>query len=349
MKTSRLRFSILALLLFAFAGCGPPSAAGPYIWIDVPEDGLSYPDLQPVIVQGHAAGSTGVSRVELSIDGQTWTTIDNPTPENGLAAFQAEWLPEEPGTYLISALAYGADGASGPQDQTRISIGLGTPTPVSTATPTITPTPENSITPTLTDTPTPTPTATDPPPVSVKFWADPEAVEAGNCTELRWQVENARKVIFGGKERPEDGTYRVCLCSSETYTLTVIDQDGKESKYRVYIDVSGTCADTEPPPAPDQVVPADGLSIGCTASQTLAWEPVSDPSGISEYQVQAQRHSGDSIWHEVSGSVFSGIADKQYSLTVECGWTYRWRVRAVDGEGNVGPWSSWWDFVIVLE
>jgi hypothetical protein len=50
----------------------------------------------------------------------------------------------------------------------------------------------------------------------------------------------------------------------------------------------------------------------------------------------------------VSGSVFGGITDKQRSIPVECGWTYRWRVRAVDGVGNVGSWSAWSSFIITL-
>ena len=361
MKTHSLLPFVLILLITLplLSGCGPSSSAGPYVWIDVPEDGLSFPEFQPVIVQGHAAGGTGISRIELSIDGELWTTIDDPPLENNLTSFQTEWLPEKPGTYLISAVVYGTDDAPGSQDQTRITIGIETSTPVRTGTPTFTPTPEISITPTLTYTPTPvisitptftdTPTPVEPRPATVQFWADPDTIEAGNCTDLRWQVENAQTVIFGGQEQPETGTYQVCLCSTETYTLTVIHQDGTETKHRVNINVSGTCADTVPPPAPVQVVPADGLSIDCKAGQTLAWQPVSDPSGISQYQVQVQRHSGGGVWQEVSGSAFTGITDKQYSLTVECGWTYRWQVRAVDGEGNVGPWSGWWTFVIVLE
>lgn len=344
-KTSLPYLCILVFLLMVLAGCGPSSSAGPYIWIDVPEDGLSFPEFQPISVQGHAAGGTSISRVELSIDGNLWTTIDEPLMENNLAAFQAEWLPEKPGTYLISAVAYGADGEAGSQDQARISIGMGTPTPADTATPTLTPTPEISVTPTLTETPTPTVL----PPVTIMFWADSETIDAGDCTMLHWEVENAQQVLFGGQDQPETGSYQICLCRSETYTLTVVHDNTTESKQKVNINVEGTCADTEPPPAPVQVVPADNLSIGCTASQNLAWQPVSDPSGISQYQVQAQRHSGDGVWSEVSGSMFTEIKDKQYTLTVSCGWTYRWRVRAVDGEDNLGPWSGWRQFVIILE
>ncbi len=72
-----------------------------------------------------------------------------------------------------------------------------------------------------------------------------------------------------------------------------------------------------------------------------------DESGIEEYQVQVQRHSGDNNWQDVSGSTFS-VGDKQMNLSVECGWYYRFRVRAVDGVGNVGDWSGWSGFAITL-
>jgi hypothetical protein len=76
---------------------------------------------------------------------------------------------------------------------------------------------------------------------------------------------------------------------------------------------------------------------------------VSDKSGISQYQVSVQRHSGDNNWKDIPGSVFSGISGKKKSVSVECGWYYRWRVLAVDGAGNTGPWSGWWAFTIILE
>ena len=95
-------------------------------------------------------------------------------------------------------------------------------------------------------------------------------------------------------------------------------------------------------------MPANGLTLGCQPSQNLAWLPVSDDSGIAEYRVQVQRHGGDNNWQDVPGSVFAGIGGKQTSVEVECGWYYRWRVRAVDGAGNVGSWSGWSEFAITL-
>jgi len=214
-----------------------------------------------------------------------------------------------------------------------------TPTPVVEAVPII------PITPTPTDTPTPPPE----PEASVAFWADPETIDAGKCTDIHWKAENVKSLVFGGREQEMKGIYNVCLCKNETYTLTVTHLDDTVDKLKVHINVVGTCADTTPPPAPMLAVPANGLSLSCRSYQDLVWQPVSDAgSGISQYQVKVQRHSGDNNWTNIPGSVFTGIAGKQLNISVECGWYYRWQVRAVDGEGNDGPWSGWWNFVVNL-
>ena len=327
---------LLPIMLVAvlISSCGG-AASGTYVWIDVPVDGLSYPDVQPVNVEGHATGRDGISRVELFADGDLWSTIDDPPMNDDLASFQAEWLPPGPGSYTIHAVAYGPDGVPSQYDETHIKLGMETPTPVITVTPII------SITPTLTDTPTPVPD----PVAAVKFWADPETIDAGSCTDIRWQAENVKGLVFGGADQEMEGTFNACLCKNETYTLTVTHLDDSEEKLKVNINVVGTCADTEPPPAPKQKSPGNGVALSCTSYQDLSWGAVSDPSGISEYQVKAQRHIGNNNWSNVSGSVFGGISGTSYHMYVECGWYYRWQVRAVDGEGNAGPWSGWWTFV----
>lgn len=187
----------------------------------------------------------------------------------------------------------------------------------------------------------------------VRFYAEPPEIAAGACTTLRWEVENASQVIFGGVEQPMTGSYSACLCENERYSLRVTDSGGVETRHTVDIAVTGVCAtptgaDTTPPPAPSPAVPADGAELSCRGTQTLAWLPVDDESGIEEYRVQVQRHSGDNHWQDVSGSIFT-LDNKQMNLSVECGWYYHFRVRAVDGVGNVGDWSGWSDFVISLD
>lgn len=105
--------------------------------------------------------------------------------------------------------------------------------------------------------------------------------------------------------------------------------------------------DTTPPPVPVPVVPANGLSINCKATQTLAWQPVSDPSGISGYYVKLERNSGSGEWQSIGG--YGPITGKQVDVPVECGIYYRWMVRAQDGAGNYSGWSSASAFAINLE
>jgi hypothetical protein len=40
--------------------------------------------------------------------------------------------------------------------------------------------------------------------------------------------------------------------------------------------------------------------------------------------------------------------DDKASIQVECGWYYRWRVRARDGAGNSSVWSNWATFSVTL-
>lgn len=250
--------------------------------------------------------------------------------------------------------------------------------PFQTATSTPTCTPTKTLTPLLTNTPTPTPTKTQTPTptttpeAEIEFWADPDKIVAGDCTTISWKVKNAAKVIFGGEEQEFEHYYEDCLCKSETYTLTVIHKDDTEEKRKVNVNVVGTCdadgttgdsqssqrsdsqqgsgsgQDTQGPPAPKQTAPDNGSDLGCVGSVVLRWEAVSDPSGIDQYQVEVQRHSGDNNWTNAPGSIYTGIKGTKKEISVDCGWEYRWRVRAVDGSNNIGDWSGWYSFVVTL-
>lgn len=341
-----------AVILSLLAGCNlPSSSSGVSVWIDVPLDGLTFPDVQAIKIEGHASSIGGIGRVEIWIDGALLTTVNDPPMDGSLASFHAEWTPPLPGEYTIQAIAFGADGSASQPDSARVTFGEALVTPVVSVTPVITdtPIPVISVTPVITDTPTP------PPPVGVviQFWADPSTVAAGACTTVRWHVENASRVVFGGMDQPFDGSYSDCLCKSTRYTLRVTRLDGVEETRTADIAVTGSCVTPTvpppavPPPAPTLMVPANGLTIACKASQSLVWLPVSDPSGISEYRVQVQRHGGDYNWQLAPGGAIS-VSGKQASVPVECGWYYRWRVRAVNGAGLTGAWSDWFLFAITL-
>ncbi len=80
------------------------------------------------------------------------------------------------------------------------------------------------------------PTATPEPPV-VSFTADPQSIVAGQCSELRWDVQNADFVVLDGAGVPLEYTREVCPTSTQTYELRVANSAG-EFEYRVTINVT---------------------------------------------------------------------------------------------------------------
>ena len=341
-----MHLSLLTLGVLLLGACGGSPGGGTFVWIDVPLDGMNFPDVQPIKIEGHATGSGGVARVEIWINGTLLTTVTNPPTEGALANFYTEWTPSETGEYTIQAVAYAADGEVSEPDAARVTFGNAPVTPI------ITVTLVDTVTPVVTETHTPT----SPPDVVIQFWAEPPEIQAGACTTIRWHVENVQRVVFGGLDQPFDGSYEDCLCGNQRYTLTVTHMDNTEEKRTVDIAVTGSCVtptsspppqDTTPPSAPSPAVPQNGLTVSCKASQSLVWLPVDDSSGIASYQVEVQRHSGDNNWQAVGGSPFTA-SGKSVDVSVECGWYYRWRVRATDGAGNVGSWSGWSQFTVTL-
>jgi hypothetical protein len=335
-RLDRTLILLLAILLTSSCAGREEPFRGSSVWIDVPVDGLAFPDVRSIQIEGHAASPDGIRQVEVRINGELWITLDSPPAEAGLARFETSWSPPTLGEYVIEVVAIAAGGATSQPDSARIQFGEErvqvTLPPEDTST-----TPDQAVT----------------PEAVVQFWADPAEIAAGACTSIRWHAENVQGIIFGGNPQELDGAYEACLCANERYSLFVTYLDGSEERLRLDVPVTGTCAtdtpdDVTPPPAPVLTAPSNGSVLGCKGSQTVSWTAVSDPSGISQYQVQVQRHSGDNNWQDVSGSPFAGVSGLSHAVGVECGWYYRWRVRAVDGQGNIGPWSGWWTFAITL-
>lgn len=257
---------------------------------------------------------------------------------------------------------------------TLAATSTATLSPASTATPesstttsmpsaTIKPSPEvTAISPTGSPAPllplvTGTPTLTRPAAPAVDFRADAEQVQAGSCTALRWRVENARAAFLDGDEVSLEGALEICPCDDAVYTLSVTGFDNEQEERRLTVRVVGTCetptakptvpfSDNSPPPAPQPVSPADGDPLACEPQIALEWEAVTDPSGIEEYQIEVQRALIGVNWESFDESPWTGIGGANVAIDVECGWHHRWRVRAVDGAGNVGEWSDWFVFIL---
>ena len=179
--------------------------------------------------------------------------------------------------------------------------------------------------------------------MEVSFSADRQSITAGECVNLRWDVEHATAVFLNGVGVVGHGTQQVCPTSTATYVLRV-EAPGGEVTRSVTITVTAP-ADTTPPPVPQPYVPADGLTIACTSRQVLVWLPVTDPSGVT-YEIQLESQVSATQWNPVIER--AGLTAKQSEVDVQCGVYYRWRVRARDGAGNVSAWSNWFTFSITI-
>jgi len=80
--------------------------------------------------------------------------------------------------------------------------------------------------------PSPTPSVAD-------FRADQTNVQPGQCTSIRWEVENVRSVFLDQEPTTEQNTRLVCPAETTTYTLLVVHPDGDQQTYQVTITVGG--------------------------------------------------------------------------------------------------------------
>jgi hypothetical protein len=370
---------IFGLTLLLSACFGQPTSGGPYVWIDVPSDGLRVPVDQAVRIEGHASYGGGIARVEIWVNGELHLVQENPPTQGNLAHFDQSWMPPGAGEYFVEVKAVGAGGAESVPDVVRLVVGEA----VAEVTPTHTPLPEStevveatlSVTPTLAVTETPTATATIPPPTRtptptitptpppleavIEFGASAAEINAGDCANLLWHTENVKAVHLDGVGVVGVGSKEVCPCEDSTYILSVTLLDDTKTERSFTLRVKGSCAtptstptptmepDTTAPPVPPISSPTGGAVLDCD-KVPLDWDSVSDPSGIAEYRVQVEQEITAGNWDPVSGSPWTGLSGTELELDLSCGGVYRWRVKAVDGVGNESDFSAWAEFGINL-
>jgi hypothetical protein len=98
--------------------------------------------------------------------------------------------------------------------------------------------------------PTPVPPTPTPPPAGLNpnLRADATTINAGQCTTVRWDVDNVNAVYFidGNNSQGVGGhdSRTVCPTSTTTYTLQVIQRDNSAVNFPITITVQG-----QPPPA----------------------------------------------------------------------------------------------------
>ncbi len=111
------------------------------------------------------------------------------------------------------------------------------------------------VLPTLAATPTPVPMPTATPIPTLSFTADRTTINQGQCTTLRWSVENIQAVWvypqgqpFNQFPRTGQGSEQVCPTSTTTYEMRVLLRDGSTVFRQVTITVNGSAATATPIP-----------------------------------------------------------------------------------------------------
>ena len=135
--------------LIALCACNLPGQAAPHTWIDAPLDGSVLPAGAKVDVISHANDLSGITHVELSVNGAVLRTDAAPNGQVYVLMDQP-WTPSGPGAYQVRVRAETGGGqwsgyavvnvtVEGSPTNTLTLIQSASPTPLVSAT--VTPTP----------------------------------------------------------------------------------------------------------------------------------------------------------------------------------------------------------------
>ncbi len=266
---SQQRWMVYIVISILFAILLPAcrsAAGGSRVWIDDPLEGDHLPE-ESVVVYSTTSSKSGVSEVTLLVDGEVLRT-EEPGEEGELLSVSQPWDPPGPGSYQLQVEMTTGSGET--VRSRAITVHIGEVTPTATETFPATPTEPVTITPTLTPTATDTPTPV--PDVSINFNADRYEITQGECTTLRWRVENAETVLLDGSAVSLENARDVCPSQSTTYQLTASSEAGEQSA-QLTIEVQ---APAQPPVPPQNVNIEDRVCTSAEYTVTIGWDDVAE-------------------------------------------------------------------------
>jgi hypothetical protein len=338
-SSRRPLFFALALAVLALAACSQQADLLPRVWIDYPRENLRVAPDQPLLVTSHAYAASGIGEVVLSMDGVAYQRTQPAVAGDDFSEFQQEWLPPGEGTYVLQVVVYDSEGTRSNPATVTVIVGeqLAAEQPPEPPEEPQEEAPQEE----LEEQPTCPPLATvqsnancrsgpgEIYPVLGSLPAGAQAEVVGQSQDGYWWVIDAA----GGIGR--------CWIWEELVSLS--NQECQIAR----VESPPPPQDLTAPPTPEPVVPANGLSISCRADQNLAWLPVQDESGIAGYDLKLEKELSPGNWSAVNQ--WSNIQGKQQTVPVNCGLRFRWAVRAVDGAGNLSPWSGYSSFSVELD
>lgn len=168
-----------------------------------------------------------------------------------------------------------------------------------------------------TATPGSTPTVTAEPlgPIAINFNADSYSIFVGQCTTLRWAVENAQQVFFQGQAMPATEAEQVCPIQTTQYTLQAQNEQ-EQTEASLTIEVS------EPPPNDPGSLQVSNYQ--CTANGVqvaLSWDD------------RADNEDGYRVYRNGSLLATLGANATSYQDTPPFGGPYSYGVEAYNASG----------------
>jgi len=149
-------------------------------------------------------------------------------------------------------------------------------------------------------------------------------------------------------ETDDEGTFETSFTVPESkhgeHVVGAALYEGTNNTADLDIDASATfIMESNPPPIPEQIAPADSSRLGFVSAvtPTFEWSEVSDESGISYYNLQVAT-SADFTTSSILVSA-TGLTGTSYTLQGTEALSinsYYWIVQAVDGAENESEWSA---------
>jgi hypothetical protein len=171
---------------------------------------------------------------------------------------------------------------------------------------------------------------------------DVERCTGGGCTAFS-AIDSVATLAYESIGLTPSTSYR--------YRIRARDAQGNPGNYSNIVD-AGTSAppgpDTEPPSAPGTLVLTVTSTGEFPAPYTISWGSASDNVGVTGYEVESCYHAGRSMQNECLS--FGGfrtefnppvtVSSLSLSRVISNGAVFSHRVRAIDGAGNLGPYSN---------
>ncbi|MBI5653825.1 MAG: hypothetical protein HZC40_25750 [Chloroflexi bacterium] len=286
------------------------SPTQPVIKIALPANGARVRVGQAFQVHAIATDARGVAAIAFAVDGQ----IGAPIPASSPLATFATAIPitlQTKGVHTIAVLAQNTSGAKSDPAAIKVVAVTSLSDPAN---------PDDPLAPAPISNPVANPSGGAP---TISFVATPATIAAGQCSTLRWDVENVREVYFEGAGVSGHGEQQQCPAQTTTYALITILLDGSPRNTTATITVTGNAP--QPQPVGQGPTAPVNLRVTSTTKTTarIAWDDKSSNEDGFEIEIEGRQNlktRANETQSEITG--------------LTCNRASNFRVRAFNATGN---------------